>query len=185
MLDDAANLPKDFLDSALTTTSLLIAGSTEGVGDFDGSEYVDDLRQTMNELVVGSLLQNIPGEPGRSFNSGGLEVKSSKQTADNIDKDSCGGGVFDFPAGMIGVSAVNCGYMKQPDGSYEEATGEKMASEVSNLEKEAKSRNETCSNLSLYTRLTRVKRLSRKRCCDTTPGRCQEGSRFTILFLIS
>ena len=40
---------------------------------------------------------------------------------------------------------------------------------------------ETRSNLSLGTRLTRVKRLSRKRCCDTTPDRCQEGSRLTIL----
>ena len=33
--------------------------------------------------------------------------------------------------------------------------------------------------------MTRVKRLSRKRCCDTTPDRCQEGSRLTILFRIS
>ena len=131
MLDDAANLPKDFLDSALTTTSLLIAGSNEGLGDFDASEYVDDLRQTMNELVVGALLQNIPGEPGTEFNSGGLQVNSSKQTVDNIDKDTCGGGVFDFPAGIAnGASTVNCGYTKQSDGSYEQATGEKMASEV-------------------------------------------------------
>ena len=29
-----------------------------------------------------------------------------------------------------------------------------------------------------------AKRLSRKRCCDTTPDRCQEGSRPTILFRI-
>ena len=35
---------------------------------------------------------------------------------------------------------------------------------------------------SLGIRLTRVKRLSRKRCCDTTPDCCQEGSRLTILF---
>ena len=48
--------------------------------------------------------------------------------------------------------------------------------------KQAKNRNETGSNLSLGTRLTRVKRLSRKRCCDTTPDRCQKGSRLTILF---
>ena len=34
-------------------------------------------------------------------------------------------------------------------------------------------------------RLTRVKRLSCKRCCDTTSDRCQEGSRLTILFRIS
>eukprot|EP00493_Phyllostaurus_siculus_P002211 UN02223 len=40
-------------------------------------------------------------------------------------------------------------------------------------------------NLSLGTRLTRVKRLSRKRCCDTTPYRCQKGSRFTMLFRLS
>ena len=38
---------------------------------------------------------------------------------------------------------------------------------------------ETGSNLSLGTCLTKVKRLSRKRCCDTTPDRCQEGSRLT------
>ena len=112
-------------------------------------------------------------------------MKSSKQTADNIDKDNRGGGVFDFSSGMIGVSAVNCGYMKQPNGSYEEATGEKMASEVSNLEKEAKNRDETGSNLSLDTHLTRVKCLRRKRCCDTTPDRCQDGTRLTILFRIS
>ena len=53
-----------------------------------------------------------------------------------------------------------------------------------NFEKQAKNRNETGSNLSLGTRLTRVKRLSHKRCCDTTPDRCQEGSRLTILFRI-
>ena len=44
---------------------------------------------------------------------------------------------------------------------------------------------ETGSDLCLGTCLTRVKRLSRKRCCDTTPDRCQEGSRLTILFRIS
>ena len=37
--------------------------------------------------------------------------------------------------------------------------------------KEAKNRNEPGSNLGLGTRWMRVKRLSRKRCCDTTPGR--------------
>ena len=52
------------------------------------------------------------------------------------------------------------------------------------LEKQAKNRNETDSNLSLGTRLTRVKRLGSKRCCDTTPHRCLEGSRLTILFRI-
>ena len=56
---------------------------------------------------------------------------------------------------------------------------------VQSVEKQTKNRNETGSNLSLGTRLTRVKRLSRKRCCDTTPDRCQEGSRLTILFRIS
>ena len=45
------------------------------------------------------------------------------------------------------------------------------------INKQAKNRNETDSNLSLGIRLTRVKRLSRKRCCDTRPDRCQEGSR--------
>ena len=40
------------------------------------------------------------------------------------------------------------------------------------IEKQAKGRNETDSSLSLDTRLTRVKRLSRKRCCDTTLDRC-------------
>ena len=44
---------------------------------------------------------------------------------------------------------------------------------------------ETCSNLRLGTCLTRVRRLNRKGCCDTTPDRCQEGSGFTILFRIS
>ena len=51
--------------------------------------------------------------------------------------------------------------------------------------KQAKNRNETGSNLTWDTKLTRVKRLSRKRCSDTTPDRCQEGSRLTILFRIS
>ena len=51
--------------------------------------------------------------------------------------------------------------------------------------KTAKNRNETGSDLSLGERLTRLsKRLSRKRCCDTTPDRCQEGSRLTILLRI-
>ena len=45
-----------------------------------------------------------------------------------------------------------------------------------------KNRNETCSNLSLGTRLTVLsKRLGRKRCCDTTPDRCLECNRLTIL----
>ena len=50
------------------------------------------------------------------------------------------------------------------------------------IEKQTKNRNETGSDLSLGERLTRLsKRLSRKRCCDTTPDRCQEGSRLTIM----
>ena len=53
------------------------------------------------------------------------------------------------------------------------------------VEKKAKNRNETDSNLSLGTRLTRVKRLSRERSYDTTPDRCQEDSRPIILFRIS
>ena len=53
------------------------------------------------------------------------------------------------------------------------------------IQKQAKNRNETCSNLSLGTRLTVLsKRLRRKRCCDATPDRCQEGSRLTILLRI-
>ena len=52
------------------------------------------------------------------------------------------------------------------------------------MEKQAKNRDETSSNLSLGTRLTKVKGLSRKSCCNTTPGRCQEGCRLTILFHI-
>ena len=48
--------------------------------------------------------------------------------------------------------------------------------------KQAKNRNETGSNLSLGTRLTVLsKRLGRKRCCDTTPDRCLECNRLTIL----
>ena len=45
-------------------------------------------------------------------------------------------------------------------------------------EKQAKNKNETCSNLSLGIRLTRVKRLSRS---DTTPDRCQKASCLTTL----
>ena len=41
------------------------------------------------------------------------------------------------------------------------------------------------SGLSLDTRLTTVERLSRKRCCDTAPDRCQEVCPPTILFRIS
>ena len=53
------------------------------------------------------------------------------------------------------------------------------------LEKQTKNRNETGSDLSLDERLTRLsKRLSRKRCCDTTPDRYQKGSRLTILLRI-
>ena len=48
--------------------------------------------------------------------------------------------------------------------------------------KQNKNRNETGSNLSLGTRLTVLsKRLGRKRCCDTTPDRCLECNRLTIL----
>ena len=52
------------------------------------------------------------------------------------------------------------------------------------LEKRPKNRNETGSNLSLGTRLMRVKCLSRRRYCDTTLDCCQEGSRLTIYFRI-
>ena len=41
------------------------------------------------------------------------------------------------------------------------------------LKKQAENKNEIDSNLSLGTRMTRVKCLSRKRCFDTTPDRCQ------------
>ena len=50
------------------------------------------------------------------------------------------------------------------------------------IEKQAKNRNETCSKLSLGIRLRKVKRIRRKRCCDTTPDRCLVVSRFIILF---
>ena len=50
------------------------------------------------------------------------------------------------------------------------------------IQKQTKNRNETGSNLSLGTRLTVLsKRLGRKRCCDTTPDRCLECNRLTIL----
>ena len=50
------------------------------------------------------------------------------------------------------------------------------------FQKQTKNRNETGSNLSLGTRLTvPSKRLGRKRCCDTTPDRCLECNRLTIL----
>ena len=38
--------------------------------------------------------------------------------------------MFDFPTGLIGGSTVNCGFQKQNDESYAEATGKSMASEV-------------------------------------------------------
>ena len=53
---------------------------------------------------------------------------------------------------------------------------------VTSIQKQTKNRNETGSNLSLGTRLTVLsKRLGRKRCCDTTPDRCLECNRLTIL----
>ena len=53
---------------------------------------------------------------------------------------------------------------------------------VISIQKQTKNRNETGSNLSLGTRLTVLsKRLGRKRCCDTTPDRCLECNRLTIL----
>ena len=56
---------------------------------------------------------------------------------------------------------------------------------VTSIQKQTKNRNETGSNLSLGTRLTVLsKRLGRKRCCDTTPDRCQECSRLTVLHRI-
>ena len=57
--------------------------------------------------------------------------------------------------------------------------------ETLETEKQTKHRNETGLDLSLGERLTRLsKRLSRKRCCDTTPDRCLECSRLTILLRI-
>ena len=59
---------------------------------------------------------------------------------------------------------------------------EKKKFERSLIQKQAKNRNETGSNLSLGTRLTVLsKRLGRKRCCDATPDRCLECNRLTIL----
>ena len=53
---------------------------------------------------------------------------------------------------------------------------------MTTIQKQTKNRNETGSNLSLGTRLTVLsKRLGRKRCCDTTPDRCLECNRLTIL----
>ena len=53
------------------------------------------------------------------------------------------------------------------------------------FEKETKNRNETGLDLHLGERLKKLsKRLRRKRCCDTTPDRCQECSRLTILLRI-
>ena len=50
------------------------------------------------------------------------------------------------------------------------------------FKKQTKNRNETGSNLSLGTRLTVLsKRLGSKRFCDTTPDRCLECNRLTIL----
>ena len=53
---------------------------------------------------------------------------------------------------------------------------------VTSIQKQTKNRNETGSDLRLATRLTVLsKRLGRKRCCDTTPDRCLERNRLTIL----
>ena len=50
------------------------------------------------------------------------------------------------------------------------------------VQKQTKNRNEMGADLSLGTRLTVLsKRLGRKRCCDTTPDRCLECNRLTIL----
>ena len=50
------------------------------------------------------------------------------------------------------------------------------------IQKQTKNRNETGSNLSLDTRVTVLaKRLGRKRCRDTTPDRCLECCRLTML----
>ena len=52
---------------------------------------------------------------------------------------------------------------------------------VTLIQKQAKNRNETGSNLSLGKRLTVLsKPLGRKRCCDTTPDRCLEYNRLTM-----
>ena len=62
---------------------------------------------------------------------------------------------------------------------FENAVAEAV---VTLIQKQAKNRNETGSNLSLGTRLTVLsKRLRRKRCCDATPDRCLECNRLTIL----
>ena len=62
---------------------------------------------------------------------------------------------------------------------FENAVAEAV---VTLIQKQAKNRNETGSNLSLGTRLTVLsKRLGRKRCCDATPDRCLECNRLTIL----
>ena len=58
----------------------------------------------------------------------------------------------------------------------EKRRGGVILRETQGLKNKLKTGFETDSNLSLGTRLTRVKRLSRKRCCDTTPDRCQEGT---------
>ena len=50
------------------------------------------------------------------------------------------------------------------------------------VQKQTKNRNEMGADLSLGTRLTVLsKRLGHKRCCDTTPDRCLECNRLTIL----
>ena len=61
------------------------------------------------------------------------------------------------------------------------STGHRLVFEK-RVQKQTKNRNETGSKLSLGTRLTVLsKRLGRKRCCDTTPDRCLECNRLTIL----
>ena len=53
--------------------------------------------------------------------------------------------------------------------------------QILQVQNQPQNRNEADSNLSLG---TRVKRLSHKRCCDTTSDRCQERSFLTISFCI-
>ena len=57
--------------------------------------------------------------------------------------------------------------------------------QILQLKNKLQNRIQTGSDLSLGERLTRLsKRLSRKRCCDTTPDRCLECSRLAILLRI-
>ena len=62
---------------------------------------VEELLKLLEEMTQGALLRSLPGQKGISYTSNEFVTKGSSQTADNVDKENCGGNVFDFPPDMI------------------------------------------------------------------------------------